>query len=782
MATTPRNPTTLRLRKVLGTNFTDQAMTEALQTLSDLYSAPLTSVSAQQHPRGPGLVSEDHDWSDLDTELTTPQERACEHPDVANETAARARKNLQRDLENKLAEGSQHFLKAFGEVDQRLDDLQKIVTEIRRHCDEAEAQLRLTEEAGRSLLDQAESLRHERQEVENQKSIVMLFLDRFTLSDDEVEAITSREVPVGSRFFAAMYNTERIREGCRVLMSGEDGPTTAGLDIMAATSSYLEQGYEKIYRWCTFEFRRLGRENQLEVSPVMVEAVRRLSQRPELLSEALTFLSDARQSTLLALFLDALTRGGPSGLPRPIELHAHDPIRYVGDMLAWVHQAIAAECEFLESLFGTSGQERMVGAVRTFSGSEEEEWVRDLLNSAVGKICVPLKVRVLQTVRAQESSIVSYKVANLLQYYMLTMQRTIGDQSLLSRTLQEITGVSYKVFFDSIEAQGRALLRIPLDLDDPSLSPPHSIIDHAHLLREIAQVYASSLLGDGTSEPSEANLGFHRILDVMVDPAVTMCAAAADEKARSRPWWDRAVFVVNCLDYLESVLEPFSFTQNKIAEIRNNIEERVKLLEDDHYESILNDAYLRDAIRALETKDPATPLSRLPATDPTALTNTLAKFSLWLSTSDVISPPRLFPLSAPRLAERVHKGALRRFVGAYERLCEEVKSERGRYEAGSVLLGRERPFGQVGLLRQIFGLEDEDEDEDEVDEDEDEDEVDKDEDEVEDEDEDEDEDEVEDEDDDEGDVDEGEGEGEDEDVGHDGEGEGDVDEDEDGER
>lgn len=80
-------------------------------------------------------------------------------------------------------------------------------------------------------------------------------------------------------------------------------------------------------------------------------------------------------------------------MPRPIELHAHDPIRYVGDMLAWVHQAIAAECEFLEGLFGVNGQVRMVGAVRTFNGSEEEEWVKELLNSSVGKLCVPLKVR-----------------------------------------------------------------------------------------------------------------------------------------------------------------------------------------------------------------------------------------------------------------------------------------------------------------------------------------------------------------------------------------------------
>ena len=77
-------------------------------------------------------------------------------------------------------------------------------------------------------------------------------------------------------------------------------------------------------------------------------------------SDTLAFLSEARQSTLLALFLEALTRSGPSGLPRPTELHAHDPIRYVGDMLAWVHQAIAAECDFLESLFGLKGQTRMV--------------------------------------------------------------------------------------------------------------------------------------------------------------------------------------------------------------------------------------------------------------------------------------------------------------------------------------------------------------------------------------------------------------------------------------
>lgn len=49
----------------------------------------------------------------------------------------------------------------------------------------------------------------------------------------------------------------------------------------------------------------------------------------------------------------------------------------------------------------------------------------------------------LQTVRAQESSIVAYKVANLLQFYTVTMMRTIGEEAVLSRTLKEYVFLSF---------------------------------------------------------------------------------------------------------------------------------------------------------------------------------------------------------------------------------------------------------------------------------------------------------------------------------------------------
>lgn len=126
----------------------------------------------------------------------------------------------------------------------------------------------------------------------------------------------------------------------------------------------------------------------------------------------MTVLGTTRSTSILNLFLDALTRGGPNGLPRPIELHAHDPIRYIGDMLAWLHQAMAGEREFLESLFGTKGEDethlRRVGQVHALSKHKrikstvdggvalqrtDKDWVKKLLDRDFEGCGRPLKVR-----------------------------------------------------------------------------------------------------------------------------------------------------------------------------------------------------------------------------------------------------------------------------------------------------------------------------------------------------------------------------------------------------
>ncbi|KAI0093990.1 oligomeric complex COG6 [Irpex rosettiformis] len=731
------NPLSIRLYKVLAANFDDDATKAAVQTLAELYGPPghgASKAKGKQVQRDSGGDHEELDEEDGDDKAngTVGTTRDGDKTAVSSvietipgEIAAKARRGLRRDVENKLAESSRRFLAAFSEVDKQLDTLQEHVGAMRTRCDEAQSQLRETNDSCRSLLDRAGSLREQRQEVSTRQSIVTAFLERFTLTSEEIEAIVSREVPVNKRFFKAMDKAERIRDDCRVLMAGEDGPTKAGVDIITKTSGYLEQAYEKIFRWCSFEFRQMGRDSSVDVHPSLREAVRRLRQRSELLTEALTTLGQTRQSTLLSSFTTALTRGGPSGLPRPIELHAHDPLRYIGDMLAWVHQAIAAEREFLEGLFGVRAEEdgRMVGAVRQFTQSEEEEWMSELMDVAVGGLCTPLKTRVQQTIRSQESSITSYKITNLLQFYMLTMQRTIGEKAALSRVLQDTTDFAYSVFYEAIGVQGRSLSAVTLDTDDTSLTPPLVILDHAQVLREILLVYESSLGDDiafynknRTTERNQeqdarrreaAAEGCHSILDKMVDPAVEMCIVASETKQRLVPNWDREVFVVNVMTYLQSVLEPFAFTAEKQGFIQSLVEGRMMQLIEDHYTNVIADTGLGEIVEAWKSRKANEPLSHLPAASGTRLQAALHSFSLWLTGNTIDHPPRLAQLLVQSLATRVHRAALARLVHTYRWICDEVRKPENKYEAASTLLGSERPFGQVHLLWQIFGIDEE---------------------------------------------------------------------------
>jgi hypothetical protein len=208
------------------------------------------------------------------------------------------------------------------------------------------------------------------------------------------------------------------------------------MDILTATGAQLEAGYSRVHRWVEFQFRQMTRD-QLDVSPTLREAVRRLASRPVLLRDALSVLTATRSAAVLQAFLDALTRGGPNGLPRPIEIHAHDPTRYVGDMLAWVHQATASEHELLDSLFGVRAH-RMVGeARRTARRSEDEQRVAEILNKNLEGLGRPLKLRIEQTIKSQEGIIMTYRIVNLVQFYLVTMRKTIGPDATLCKALQE---------------------------------------------------------------------------------------------------------------------------------------------------------------------------------------------------------------------------------------------------------------------------------------------------------------------------------------------------------
>ncbi|ORY21431.1 putative intra-golgi transport-related protein [Naematelia encephala] len=707
-ATTARNnPISLRIYKAIGTSFDDPGSREALEIASSFY-APSSSGTS----KGKAL-SDDELGKEENGE---PGSEVVMRRTLRGQSAAMARKCLKRDIEGRMAGGSRRFLEAFGEVDQKLDVLREHMQEMQVRCDQVQAELDQANSGTKYLLERADGLRSQRASAQLRATIIGLFLSRFTLSESEHAALASREVAVGPELFRALDRVAVIRKDCRSLLGGEEGKMQAGLDIMALTSEQMESAYLKIHRWCLFEFRQFSKDAQLEVSPNLREAVRRLRDRPALLKEALSTLTSTRQSSLLQSFLDALTRGGPQGLPRPIELHAHDPQRYVGDMLAWVHQSTASEHEFLEGLFGVGGYGRMVGQERFFKkeqqngnghttdetlleGDEqeqlrsEEELVGDCLDKDLEGLARPLKMRIQQTIKSQEGIIMAYKIANLVQFYLVTMRKTIGVDAMLSKSLQEIYQGAQASFFETLDAQGRSLLRF-LHPPDATLTPPLALRDSTQILRELIGVYDTSLV-DPEERANDAS--FKLLCEKAVEPAVEMCEKMADMRKNNGGEWERDIFLINCLSYLQRALEDFDFTEEQWTLLDKKIGGFVESMTFEHHGRLLDQCGLGPIMKAIRTRPADTPLSRLPATASKPLTTALTTFSSFLSNIDPSTHPTLDRLTSRTLATRIHKTALRRISEAYGEICERVLDEKEGYEFRETLLRRGRAEVEVAL-------------------------------------------------------------------------------------
>ncbi|KAL0615317.1 Conserved oligomeric Golgi complex subunit 6, partial [Plecturocebus cupreus] len=282
-----------------------------------------------------------------------------------------------------------------------------------------------------------------------------------------------------SDFFKALGRVKQIHNDVKVLL--RTNQQTAGLEIMEQMALLQETSYERLYRWAQSECRTLTQES-CDISAVLTQAMEALQERPVLyklglalwlrleysgavtadcslnltgsswsqtpgLRYTLDEFGIARRSTVVRGFIDALTRGGPGGTPRPIEMHSHDPLRYVGDMLAWLHQATASEKEHLEAL------------LKHVTAQGVEENIQEVVGHITEGVCRPLKVRIEQVIVAEPGAVLLYKISNLLKFYHHTISGIVGNSATtLLTTIEEMHLLSKKIFFNNLSLHASKLM------------------------------------------------------------------------------------------------------------------------------------------------------------------------------------------------------------------------------------------------------------------------------------------------------------------------------------
>ncbi|XP_072316675.1 conserved oligomeric Golgi complex subunit 6 [Eucyclogobius newberryi] len=582
------------------------------------------------------------------------------------ENSLRTRRNLRGDIERRSLAINEDFAQVFKEVTEELETVNEDVQAMSSCCEEMTSRLKAAKEQTQDLIVKTNKLQGENHRLEVRAQVAQAFLTKFQLTSEETATLReARDTPITEDFFKALRRVKQIHEDVKVLL--RTNQQTAGLEIMEQMAVLQETSYEQLYRWAQNECRGLTQET-CDISPVLTQAMEALQDRPVLYKYTLDEFGTARRSAVVRGFIDALTRGGPGGTPRPIEMHSHDPMRYVGDMLAWLHQATASEKEHLEALL------KQV----TVPGAEEN--MQEVVGHITEGVCRPLKVRIEQVIVAEPGAVLLYKLSNLLKFYHHTISSIIGTSAAsLLMTVDEMHILSKKMFFNSLSLHASRLMD-KVELPPSDLGPTASLTQTLSLLREVLVSHDSSVV------PLDARQAdFAQVLSCILDPLLQLCTVSASNLGTA----DMATYMVNSLYVMKTTLALFEFTDKRLEMLEFQIEAHLDTLINEQASYVLTRAGLGYIYNCVQQHGPEQgPLSLLPSMDNSSVKAAMVQFDRYLSSPDTLVMPQLIFLLSAAIKEQIFRQSTELVCRAYAEVHAALTSPANGYKDSENLVPR----------------------------------------------------------------------------------------------
>ncbi|KAJ7990079.1 hypothetical protein DPEC_G00296570 [Dallia pectoralis] len=539
------------------------------------------------------------------------------------ENSLRTRRNLRGDIERRSLNINEEFARMFKDVKEELESVHEDVQAMSCCCEEMTSRLKAAKEQTQDLIVKTNKLQGENHRLEVRSQVAQAFLSKFQLSTEEMATLRgTRDTPVTENFFKALNKVKNIHEDVKILL--RTNQQTAGLEIMEQMAELQETSYEQLYRWTQNECRGLTQES-CDISPVLSQAMEALQDRPVL-------------------------------------------YKYVGDMLAWLHQATASEKEHMEALLK---QVTAPGVV---------ESMQEVIGHITEGVCRPLKVRLEQVIVAEPGAVLLYKLSNLLKFYHHTISSIVGTSiSSLLMTVEEMHILSKKMFFNSLSLHASRLMD-KVELPPPDLGPTSSLTNTLSLLREVLASHDSSVV------PLDARQAdFAQVLSCILDPLLQLCTVSASNLGTA----DMATYMVNSLYVMKTSLALFEFTDKRLEMLEFQIEAHLDTLINEQASFVLTHAGLSHIYSCVQQHSPdQVPLSNLPSMDNSSLKAAMSQFDRYLSSPDTMVMPQLNFLLSAAIKEQIFRLSTELVCRAYGEIHAAVTSPTNSYKEPDNLVPR----------------------------------------------------------------------------------------------
>ena len=558
------------------------------------------------------------------------------------------------------------------------------------------------------VLEEASALLAQKQELETKKQLLDAFNKHFIISEDDLLVLSTASEIVDENFFAILKRVKQIYVDCQVLLGSEN--QRLGLELMDQSSRNLNVGYQKLYRWIQGEFKTLNLENP-QISSIIRRALRALAERPTLFQSCLDFFAEAREHILTNAFYSALTgstsENEQNPMTKPIEFYAHDPLRYVGDMLAWTHSATVSEREALETLFVSEGDEISEGFQ---AGRAAEPWSADdtevfdgrkaleaLVNRNVAGVARALRQRIEQVLQNHEDPVLLYKIANLVNFYSVTFTKLLGADSTLLETLSSLEESSLRQF--------RATMSDNVSSIQPELTAPPADLRVPEFLDEALTQFTILLktFDSSLTPASSRTADFEPIVLQALNPFLSACERMAKEIEKPV----NSVFLANCILAAKSTLSTYYFVQDRVSDLEEQLEAIISSLTEYQHAFFLHTSGLHPLIAALapldDSSDSIFTIPTLLPFQPQALTDASQTLDDFLPSALMDAVENLKQLSSTKLAQEITAEAAERFCEDFEFVEGKLSAvDENREEAQDVEAEEDQAIEEPVPLRSLF--------------------------------------------------------------------------------
>ncbi|CCG80875.1 Conserved oligomeric Golgi complex subunit 6 [Taphrina deformans PYCC 5710] len=487
-----------------------------------------------------------------------------------------------------------------------LDDYRHLVEEMRlikmglasmeAACDQMRVQAQAVKTSTTQLLEQSTFLQAQKKKVETKTVVLDAFRAKFLLEESEVQVLSSQSI-VNEDFFKCLHRINAIHEDCSVLLASED--QTAGLEIMEAMNKHLDAGYAKLHRWILKELKSTT-AGATEANVLLRQGLTVLSGRRDLYEKTLENVSESRRRVVAADFDQARVRGN-------LEANTDDAMRYVGDVLAWLHQAIATEREVIELILGSVGRRQsntFPNDITTVSPALDYRAMQnELVDRSFSSILKPLQQRIDQVVVYQYDRVTSFRVAILIRFYRDLIDRVLERDATVTRSLHNMERSAISRFMQTTRNSIAAVNSKPPEVDIATLESPTFLTDTLDDLSAVLSILQESFL-----DTKEKEVEFTETWDQLLRQCIEVSVRMASEL----PQPTSSVFLLNCLVSLQNTLETVDFTVQQVEMCSSAAARCQQALIVEQHDYLLRNGGLITQIESLEENDHKSTISRLP--------------------------------------------------------------------------------------------------------------------------------------------------------------------------